>query len=156
MKQYNKTCATCNKYFVSSRSHTVYCSRLCHRRHPDNRQKYSDRVKKYQSEHSREPKRRYQKLFFKAKYEKRDFNILETEYIALISSPCLYCNNSLLTESGCGLDRVDNNQGYTLDNVVPCCGPCNQIRNVHLTHDEMIVAMKAIVEYRNGKEPANI
>ena len=28
-----------------------------------------------------------------------------------------------------GLDRVDSNKGYTDDNVVPCCGSCNQLKN---------------------------
>ena len=155
MKQYNKTCATCNKDFISSRHHATFCGRLCHRRHPDNRQKYNDRVKKYQNEHAKEPRRRHQKLLFKAKHENRSFDILETKYIELISSPCSYCGTSLLPESGCGLDRINNDLGYTLDNVVPCCGPCNQIRNVHLTHDEMKVAMKAIVEYRHGQKPTH-
>jgi hypothetical protein len=27
-----------------------------------------------------------------------------------------------------GLDRVDNSKGYTLDNVVPCCGHCNMTK----------------------------
>jgi hypothetical protein len=111
-------------------------------------------VKKYQSDHAREPGRRYQKLFFKAKHEERAFNIDEITYVELISQPCVYCGG-MLPESGCGLDRINNNLGYTLNNVVPCCGACNQIRNVHLTYDEMKVAMKAIVEYRHAKEPTN-
>ena len=28
-----------------------------------------------------------------------------------------------------GLDRVDNNKGYTIDNVVPCCKRCNYAKN---------------------------
>ena len=28
-----------------------------------------------------------------------------------------------------GLDRVDNSKGYTLDNVVSCCGTCNRAKN---------------------------
>lgn len=27
-----------------------------------------------------------------------------------------------------GLDRVDNNKGYTIDNVVPCCKQCNRAK----------------------------
>jgi 5-methylcytosine-specific restriction endonuclease McrA len=27
-----------------------------------------------------------------------------------------------------GLDRIDNNKGHTLDNVVPCCWECNKLR----------------------------
>lgn len=67
----------------------------------------------------------------------------------LITLPCSYCGGSLLAETGCGLDRIDNNRGYTIKNVVPCCGSCNQIRNRHLTYDEMCIAMRAVLEYRN-------
>lgn len=28
-----------------------------------------------------------------------------------------------------GIDRVDNNKGYTLNNCVPCCKTCNQAKH---------------------------
>lgn len=37
-----------------------------------------------------------------------------------------------------GVDRIDNNQPYKLENIVPCCGPCNSIRGSILTHSEML------------------
>jgi len=36
-----------------------------------------------------------------------------------------------------GVDRRDNDGPYELDNLVPCCGPCNAIRSSILSHDEM-------------------
>jgi len=150
MKQYNKVCATCNKPFISSRPHTVFCSRLCHRRFPSNQQKYCDRTKKYQRKHAKEPLRRYQKLIYKAKHEHHMMDIPKEEYLKLIASPCEYCGHDLLHETGCGLDRLNNNLGYTTNNVVPCCGVCNQIKNIHLTHDEMKIAMTAILRYRSN------
>ncbi len=30
-----------------------------------------------------------------------------------------------------GIDRLDNNRGYTIDNVVPCCGQCNIAKHNH-------------------------
>lgn len=27
-----------------------------------------------------------------------------------------------------GIDRIDNNKGYTEDNIVPCCGTCNKAK----------------------------
>jgi hypothetical protein len=36
-----------------------------------------------------------------------------------------------------GIDRLKNNQGYTLDNVVPCCIQCNQAKNKY-DDDEFI------------------
>ena len=47
------------------------------------------------------------------------------------------------------LDRKDNNVGYTKENCVVCCTKCNKLKNNILTHEEMLVAMKVVVEYRN-------
>lgn len=145
---HSKTCKTCLREFETSISHTVFCCRLCHRRDPINKIKYVERVKIYQNAHATEPKRRHQKLFFKAKLEQREMSIQYEDYFNLIQKPCFYCSASLLKETGSSLDRLDNKEGYMLQNVVQCCGACNQIRNVHLSHDEMKVAMMAVIEFR--------
>lgn len=58
---HSKTCKTCLREFETSRSHTVFCCRLCHRRDPINKGKevsfdieslirialYSDRPRTY-------------------------------------------------------------------------------------------------------------
>ena len=49
------------------------------------------------------------------------------------------------------LDRKDHLKGYSKENCVVCCTSCNKIRSNLLTHDEMIVAMKAVLEYRKSK-----
>lgn len=36
-----------------------------------------------------------------------------------------------------GVDRRDNSQPYTVDNIVSCCGPCNAIKSSILTDAEM-------------------
>ena len=38
-----------------------------------------------------------------------------------------------------GVDRVDNALPYTLQNIVPCCGPCNSVRGGILSHAEMLL-----------------
>jgi len=149
-KSYAKECKTCNNVFTTSRSHTVCCSRLCHRRSPENRTKYNGRVKEYQHIHAKDPKRKHQKLIFKAKFENREMSLSLQECENYWNSGCIYCSKILTNETGCGLDRLDNNEGYIKTNVVPCCGKCNQIRNNHLTHDEMKIAMNAVLEYRRN------
>lgn len=143
-----KMCKTCNKEFTTNRSHKEFCSRLCYRRHPNIKAKYSARTNEYQKTHSRELVRRFQKLKFKCKHENRLLSISKEQFIHILDKPCSYCNKSLLNETGCSLDRIDNSKDYLINNVIPCCGTCNQIRNNHLTYDEMKVAMKAVIEFR--------
>jgi hypothetical protein len=50
-------------------------------------------------------------------------------------------------------DPINSGKSYykknkDVDNVVPCCGPCNRIRGIALTPDEMLIAMKAVLKFR--------
>jgi len=83
------------------------------------------------------------------------WEITREQLAELIKQNCTYCkapprtNRRGVTYNG--LDRIDHDRGYTLKNVLPCCGTCNSIRGRHLTVEEMKVAMKAIINYREGK-----
>lgn len=154
-----KKCSTCNKDFNAKRVDSFYCSRLCYRRNPVNAALYSKRTSEYQKKHSREISRRFKKLKFKCTFENKTLNISLEQYTDLLNKPCFYCKKSILNETGCSLDRLDNSIGYNLDNVVTCCGSCNQIKNIHLTHQEMIIAMEAVLNFRerenNGDNNSN-
>jgi len=45
-----------------------------------------------------------------------------------------------------GVDRIDNDRGYSIDNIVPCCGVCNGVRAKTFTVDEMRVLGPVIRE----------
>ena len=51
------------------------------------------------------------------------FELTEQHFNELDSCTCQYCG-----DSASGFDRVDSKQGYTLNNVVPCCGTCNMMK----------------------------
>lgn len=148
---YTKVCKHCNKDFTCNRNHKQFCSRLCHRRYPANKLKYRDNLRRFQKKHSFSPRRRYQKLEFKVRVENREFNLSLDDCVEMWNEGCYYCYKSLAKTTGVALDRIDNSKGYTKENVLPCCGVCNQIRNRHLTHNEMEVAMSAIIQYRLTK-----
>lgn len=42
-----------------------------------------------------------------------------------------------------GVDRLDSNKGYEMDNVVPCCSMCNRMKN-KFTYKEFIDKIKLI------------
>jgi hypothetical protein len=57
----------------------------------------------------------------------------------IIQQPCFYCgtekSNHKFTKN-CkegydhnGIDRIDSNKGYAVDNVVPCCKVCNYAKS---------------------------
>ena len=146
-----KICKTCGKTFETNRSHKQYCNRKCYRSNPITKKKYSDRANTYQKRHNREIPRRYQKLKQYCHRKNKGFDITLSQYSILINRGCHYCDMSLLDSTGHNLDRKDNNKGYTITNVLPCCGKCNQIRNTHLTVEEMEIAMKAVIKYRNRR-----
>lgn len=63
------------------------------------------------------------------------WELSSVEFERLILSPCRYCG-SLGTPRGKsaslvanGIDRVDNFEGYTQTNCVPCCAECNQAKH---------------------------
>lgn len=66
------------------------------------------------------------------------FNLSVLEFEKLTSTKCFYCGEPPMQEyfgknlNGTyiynGIDRVNNNMGYKMDNVVPCCWSCNQMK----------------------------
>ena len=64
-----------------------------------------------------------------AKKRNIEFNIEKEVFINLITQNCIYCNTVPPQDSGRnGLDRVNNQKGYLLGNIVPCCFKCNQMK----------------------------
>lgn len=75
-----------------------------------------------------------------------DITFLQWKTLVL-NKVCIYCQGKL-PKSGCGLDRKDNDIGYLLDNVVPCCGSCNRLKSDILSFDEMIEVTKLLKKMR--------
>ena len=60
--------------------------------------------------------KRYNRVF------ELDFELFEN----IISNKCYYCG-----EDGYGIDRIDSDKGYSVDNCVSCCTLCNSIKSNH-------------------------
>lgn len=62
----------------------------------------------------------------------RVFTLSESDFIRVATSPCAYCGAAPAdTTYGVvcnGIDRIDNNRGYELDNVAACCRWCNLMK----------------------------
>lgn len=73
-----------------------------------------------------------------AKRRGHKWYLTKEQFRHLTKQPCHYCGVRPLQTFGYqyngvylynGLDRVDNTQGYTIDNVVPCCKTGNHAKN---------------------------
>jgi hypothetical protein len=72
-----------------------------------------------------------------AKYRGLLMELTDQDVFALIAMPCFYCGSPperirKVSRNGSvsfnGIDRIDNSQGYTIDNTVPCCHTCNHAK----------------------------
>jgi hypothetical protein len=113
-------------------------------------------------------------LIYNHSYKKRaiktglEFNISKDEFRQLTQEKCHYCgtkpnNISYRGKRGTyktgkylsqyvynGLDRIDSSKGYTLDNVVPCCGICNHAKHT-MSYEEFIIWLHSIVQHQIKK-----
>ena len=81
-------------------------------------------------------KRKYHVLKTCASRRNISVSITIEQYENIIKSRvCYYCDVDISNMSGSGLDRKDNNVGYTIDNVVQCCKTCNTIKMNHTVEE---------------------
>ena len=82
-----------------------------------------------------------------AKVRGYSFELDEENFKEIITKNCYYCGDGkrqhYTRESlngnfeYTGIDRLDSNKGYTLDNVVPCCSICNRMKS-NLSKEEFL------------------
>jgi len=73
---------------------------------------------------------RYSSYKENAKRRKVKMELTFEQFDCLTSQPCVYCGgwSELEPAPYTGLDRIANDQGYTVDNCVPCCETHNMMR----------------------------
>jgi hypothetical protein len=148
------SCVRCNNQLTTSRQ-KKYCSKKCrmddayHRNYLKYKDQYTRRRIKWREDNPIRTKY----LYAKADIKRRGRGGLHISYEKcqeLWALGCTYCSKNLFEEKGCSLDRLNNDLGYTVENVVPCCGNCNTVRSDVLTHEEMKIAMTAVLNYRRS------
>lgn len=105
--------------------------------------------------------KRYQR---RAEQKGRSFELTQAEFRAITKMDCHYCGKPpaqaynrysnkrvhLLIKNQPyvynGIDRVSSDLGYTLENVVPCCGTCNKMK-LDMTVGEFHEQIQKITEH---------
>jgi hypothetical protein len=96
----------------------------------------TEKGQEYEYSRRRTAKSRWMRSKCNARTRKKEWTIPLEAYENIISNPCKYCNSSIAKETGSGLDRIDNEKGYILGNVNPCCSSCNRRRSKSMSAQE--------------------
>lgn len=151
-----KKCETCGNTIVPTSGTQKYCpkcsktnEKLLSKEYKKT-EKYKKQKKKYNQEHKKQIKEYHQKYkktekckeqkrkykntikFKYGKYKQRatkkqiEFKITLKDFSKIFGKKCRYCN---IENKNNGIDRVDNKEGYTKDNMCPCCKICNFMKS---------------------------
>ena len=94
------------------------------------------------------PLRRYNKCKGDAKRRGIEFSLTKEYFFSFEDLSCHYCG---LTVYPISLDRVDNDIGYIVGNVVSCCYVCNSLKHV-FEANSFIKHVEKIYTYQNRNE----
>jgi hypothetical protein len=102
-------------------------------------------------DHYATPRYRYVVLRSKCKHRGIQMVLSFEEYCELVvDKPCHYCG-SMVVQMGSGLDRVDNDYGYSAENCVPCCYHCNVMKS-NQTLEDFYERIERILYYRDRRK----
>lgn len=98
--------------------------------------------------------RSYTSYSWNATQRNYNFDLTHEEFTSIVKSNCHYCGIEPSREASYkgeddllnGVDRVDNDKGYSIDNVVPCCSICNQAKHA-MKYDDFMSWVKRLVEW---------
>jgi len=85
------------------------------------------------------------------------FSLTSEDFLRITSQNCFYCGTEPAQDKKSlhenyranGIDRVDNNVGYVLENCVPCCMPCNYMKRAQ-GQDEFFARVIRIAKLHGG------
>lgn len=75
-----------------------------------------------------------------------EFEMTLNLFNKIISMPCSYCGVIISN----GVDRINSKAGYTDNNIQPCCGVCNLLKNTK-SHEIFIEHIEKIYNNQSKK-----
>lgn len=107
------------------------------------KQNNQESIKKYSSDYIKTEKGKYRTLKGSAIKRDYDVSISFDEFKEIISKPCAYCGEK---DKRIGIDRINNDIGYILENCNPCCKYCNMMKK-DMILDEFIEHIQKIYKH---------
>lgn len=137
------SCKECRKLEKTEYKTRDYVIEKAKKFYQDNKDKIRERTNK----HRHTLNGQFHEYKKSAKKRNLSFNITELDCIPYFNTLCYYCNNQI---KGIGIDRIDNNIGYELENLVPCCYQCNIMKHTS-SQENFINHIKLILKNLENK-----
>jgi hypothetical protein len=93
----------------------------------DNNEYYLEQQRKYHKRWSQTIKGKFVQYKSAAKQRNYMFEISIKEFSMFWQNPCYYCDSPIET---IGIDRINNDKGYIIENIVSCCRICNRAKDI--------------------------
>jgi len=141
-----RCCIKCTKDFDNFKTRFNKDSRHCLEcasKQNTQDKKRENRERNYMKEHLKNLENHYRNYIVSSlKRGYGDFQLNFEEFQKLVTNPCHYCKH-INTEEANGIDRINNDLGYTKDNCVPACWRCNRMK--HFYHPEFFIEKCKII-----------
>ena len=145
----SKYCNTCCKeylleFFIGEKGNETKTCKACR---DDNKIQDLRRDKEHRNELARTNIYEKYRLYQKGCVDRcLSFILSIDEFISIVNNKCYYCDyvNSDFVN---GIDRLDSNEGYIIDNCVSCCKMCNYMK-ASLSIDVFIKRVEHILSYQ--------
>lgn len=133
LKLNTRVCIMCGKDFdcfmTRYNKESVKCINCNNQMQKQDDKRY-DREREYKKEMLEHIETYYKQYTSGALKRSLKFELTMEHFTSLISKPCYYCNHQKEGEAN-GIDRMDNEKGYIIDNCLPCCEMCNRMKHVY-------------------------
>jgi len=117
------------------------------------RKKNPDRAREYYKKAHNSVSGKYSEYKFSAKSRDLVFELSKNDFIKFWNVECFFCGVCI---DGVGIDRLDNEIGYTLGNCVSCCRMCNVAKSIHSYEDFIERCHMIVSRHRNPYDEGGI
>ena len=128
-----RVCTQCGKDFEAFKTRygkeSVKCS-TCNTSQAKQDAKRKDRLRNYKEEKSRNIEQYYKDYIKGAAKRGYEMNLDFITFSKMVLAECHYCGDKTEGETN-GIDRVDNSNGYLIDNCVTACWKCNKMKHIY-------------------------